>query len=157
VDYTDADLTKIYEELPEQGMFDDIRCFIEIGRAEILAKFDVDKDFNPVKERDAAYDLGKRDGKAEWLDLERINAIRNSIVGTQTVNWSAHVYPLVAALNEAGFEGQGYEEARKEAETLIEQRDELMALLVGVLEVAKENGADIRYGICAKAAEAVQG
>jgi hypothetical protein len=44
--------------------------------------------------------------------LGKINAIRNHIVGTQTVNWSADIYPLVAALNEAGFEGLDYEEAR---------------------------------------------
>ena len=36
--------------------------------------------------------------------LTKINAIRNSIVEHQTVNWSAHIYPLVAALNEAGYE-----------------------------------------------------
>lgn len=55
--------------------------------------------------------------------LGLINAVRNSIIGTQTVNWSAHVYPLVAALDAAGYEGLGYDEARAEAATLLEQRD----------------------------------
>lgn len=55
--------------------------------------------------------------------LNKINAIRNSIIGTQSINWSAHIYPLVTVLNEAGFDGQGYEEARKEAASFIEQRD----------------------------------
>jgi hypothetical protein len=58
--------------------------------------------------------------------LQAINEIRNSIVGTHTVNWAAHVYPLVKVLNEVGIEGQGYEEARDKACTLIQQRDEAL-------------------------------
>jgi hypothetical protein len=53
--------------------------------------------------------------------LVKIDAIRNSIIGCQSVNWSEHVYPLVAALGEAGFEGQEYEDARKNVGTLIER------------------------------------
>lgn len=52
--------------------------------------------------------------------LAKINDIRNSIIGYQNMNFSAHVYPLVAALNEAGFEGMGYEEASKLAQTQVE-------------------------------------
>lgn len=48
--------------------------------------------------------------------LTRIDSIRNSIIGHQTVHWSAHIYPLVAALKDAGFEGLGYEVAKKIAE-----------------------------------------
>ena len=44
--------------------------------------------------------------------LQKIDVIRNDIVGRQTVNWSAHIYPLVAALKAAGFPGVGYEQAR---------------------------------------------
>ena len=55
--------------------------------------------------------------------LSKIDAIRNSIIGCQAMNWSAHVYPLVAALGDAGYEGQGYEEARAEASTLLDQRN----------------------------------
>jgi len=51
--------------------------------------------------------------------LAKINAIRNSIVGCQKVNWSEHVYPLVAALEAAGFVGQPYAEARSDAGTLL--------------------------------------
>lgn len=47
------------------------------------------------------------------LALAKINAIRESIVAHQTVNFSEHVYPLVAALNEAGVKGMGYPEAMK--------------------------------------------
>jgi len=73
--------------------------------------------------------------------LSAINDIRNSIVGYQSVNWSAHIYPLVKILNEVGIDGQGYEEAQKEAETqlqLIEklekQRDEFAKELVGLAD-----------------------
>lgn len=55
--------------------------------------------------------------------LSRINGIRNSIVGAQNVNWSEHIYPLVRILNEAGFEGMGYEEARSSVGTLIERTE----------------------------------
>jgi hypothetical protein len=44
--------------------------------------------------------------------LVKIDAIRNDIVGHQSIGWSRHIYPLVAALGEAGFEGEGYEAAR---------------------------------------------
>jgi len=40
--------------------------------------------------------------------LQKINVIRNSIVAHQSCNFSEHVYPLVAALNEAGIEGMPY-------------------------------------------------
>jgi len=53
--------------------------------------------------------------------LEKINAIRNSIIGFQTVNWSAHIYPMVAALQDAGFEGEGYEVAREKAQSFVER------------------------------------
>lgn len=44
--------------------------------------------------------------------LRKINELRNSIVGSQSVGWSRHIYPLVAALNEAGYQGLEYEQAR---------------------------------------------
>jgi DNA repair exonuclease SbcCD ATPase subunit len=48
--------------------------------------------------------------------LETVDAIRNSIVGRQGVSWSKHIYPLVEALDEAGFGGEGYDVARPKAE-----------------------------------------
>lgn len=51
--------------------------------------------------------------------LTKINEIRNSIVGSQTINFSEHLYPLVAALNEAGFAGLPYPEARANVGTLL--------------------------------------
>jgi DNA repair exonuclease SbcCD ATPase subunit len=45
------------------------------------------------------------------LALEKINTIRNSIIAFQAINWSEHIYQLVAALNEAGLEGMNYPEA----------------------------------------------
>ena len=74
--------------------------------------------------------------------LLKIDAIRNSIIGTQQINWSAHIYPLVAALGEAGYEGEGYEVAREKAETLLQQRDaaehRLQALEAAIVDVAEE-------------------
>ena len=55
--------------------------------------------------------------------LAKINVIRNSIVGAQTMNWSEHIYPLVAALNVAGYEGQPYPEARAYIGSVLDQRD----------------------------------
>ena len=45
--------------------------------------------------------------------LVKIDAIRNSIIGSQTMTWTAHVYPLVKALEDAGIHGMGYEAARE--------------------------------------------
>lgn len=53
--------------------------------------------------------------------LTKIDAIRNSIIGCQKVNWSEHVYPLVVALQGAGYEGADYETNRKNVGTLIER------------------------------------
>jgi hypothetical protein len=53
--------------------------------------------------------------------LTKINDIRNSIIGFQTMDWSEHIYPLVAALNAAGFDGMSYPEARKNFGTLLER------------------------------------
>lgn len=52
---------------------------------------------------------------------EKVNAIRNSIVGMQGFNFSEHAYPLVAALDEAGFEGLPYPEARANVGTLLDR------------------------------------
>ncbi|MFH1110951.1 MAG: hypothetical protein V1790_17395 [Planctomycetota bacterium] len=62
--------------------------------------------------------------------MESINAIRNSIIGRRTMNWSMHVYPLVAVLNATGFKGEGYEVARKKAK---EENAVWGAALVGPL------------------------
>lgn len=43
--------------------------------------------------------------------LRQISAIRDSIVAHQSINWSAHIYPLVEALKAAGYSGLGYDEA----------------------------------------------
>lgn len=51
----------------------------------------------------------------------KVNDIRNSIIGCQKMNWSEHIYPLVAALEEAGIEGAGYPEAREYVGTMLER------------------------------------
>lgn len=59
--------------------------------------------------------------------LERINTIRNSIVSLQAINWSEHIYPLVAALNDAGIEGKPYPADRAYLGSLIDQCNEARA------------------------------
>lgn len=61
--------------------------------------------------------------------LDKINKIRNSIVGMQGFNFSEHAYPLVAALNECGFEGDGYEISAKNFGTLLEKNKRLTSIL----------------------------
>ena len=53
--------------------------------------------------------------------LTKIDEIRNSIVGYQSINWSAHIYPLVEALEEAGYEGLGHEKASELARTQLQR------------------------------------
>ncbi|MCA8195432.1 hypothetical protein [Burkholderia vietnamiensis] len=53
--------------------------------------------------------------------LTSINGIRNNIIGLHTLNWSEHVYPLVAALDAAGFEGMEYPEARAFYGTMLDR------------------------------------
>lgn len=52
--------------------------------------------------------LDERDAYKAALDA--INAIRNHIIERQSVNWSAHIYPLVKALNDAGITSSPKEE-----------------------------------------------
>ncbi len=53
--------------------------------------------------------------------LQKVSDIRDSIIGAQSINWSEHIYPLVAVLREAGFEGVGYDAARENLGTLLGQ------------------------------------
>lgn len=79
----------------------------------------------------SCYQGVKVEQTAEWqgdalidryeVALTKINAIRNSIIGAQTMNWSEHIYPLVAALEEAGISGQHYPEAREYVGSLVER------------------------------------
>ncbi len=70
--------------------------------------------------------------------LAKIDEIRNSIIGHQAVNWSAHIYPLVAALDEAGFGGKGYDAAHDEALTQLDRIEKLEAELAEAKDLALE-------------------
>lgn len=59
--------------------------------------------------------------------MEKINEIRNDIIARQIMGWSAHIYPLVAALDEAGFQGAHYEDARAALEATIASAREMAA------------------------------
>ncbi len=71
--------------------------------------------------------------------LTRISAIRDSIIGCQKFNWSEHCYPLVAALDEAGFKGATYPEARENCGTLIERCNAAEAELASAKSAAEED------------------
>lgn len=86
------------------------------------------KMFNELAEGDVArIDADKARIKQLETCMTKIDEIRNSIVGYHQINWSAHIYPLVAALEEAGYEGIGYEEASKLAHTQLDRIKELEA------------------------------
>jgi len=68
--------------------------------------------------------------------LKKINEIRNSIIGAQGVNWSEHVYPLVAALNEAGITGLPYPEARETVRTLADRAERMETALKHIAATA---------------------
>jgi len=77
--------------------------------------------------------------------LTKINGIRNSIVQRQTINWSQHIYPLVAALNDAGVVGDSYDQTREKAKAEIEAaRVEINAGMVAGLaaERARADAAE---------------
>lgn len=59
----------------------------------------------------------------------KVNAIRNSIVGMHGFSFSKHAYPLVEALDAAGFVGLGYSEERANPATLVARVRELEAAL----------------------------
>lgn len=63
----------------------------------------------------------RRENERLTRALTKIDAIRDSIIGGQTFNWSEHAYPLVAALGEAGYPGAGHKIASKNLGTLIER------------------------------------
>jgi len=62
----------------------------------------------------AAAVTAAKDARIKVLEdaLSKIDAIRNDIIGRQKIGWSSHVYPMVAALDEAGYPGMEYEAAR---------------------------------------------
>lgn len=83
------------------------------------------------------------DRERKHVALTKISAIRDSIVGMQGFNFSEHAYPLVAALNEAGYDGAGYEITRANLGTLIDQtakaeaeRDAYRAMICDLLASA---------------------
>ena len=53
--------------------------------------------------------------------LEKVNEIRNSIIGLQTVNWSEHIYPLVKVLDDAGFAGMAFSDAGTHYGTMLDR------------------------------------
>jgi len=77
--------------------------------------------------------------------LLKINDIRNSIVGLQRLDWSEHVYPLVASLDEAGVQGAGWPAAREVHRPVLVQLNEAtveLARLKTELESARQSASE---------------
>lgn len=96
------------------------------------------------------YDLGKLETALAERDrlhdaLTKINEVRNSIIGTHSLNWSEHVYPLVAALADAGFEGLGYPKARENYGTLIERAVKAEDALTAIWKIVHTPTKDTRH------------
>jgi hypothetical protein len=73
-----------------------------------------------------------------------IDRIRNNIIGKQGVNWSRDIYPLVAALGEAGYEGAGYDEAREAIKRLIAEEQTERAKVEALVRAARADIARYR-------------
>lgn len=93
-----------------------------------------------IAELEAKLARASRERDAKHDALTKISAIRDSIVGLQQVNMSEHIYPLVAALDGAGYVGVGYAIARENVGTLLEQLAAALAReerVKGALEMAE--------------------
>ena len=103
--------------------------------------------YTDMLEWKAAQALATLDARVKELEAfgGKVNDIRSSIIGYQGINWSVHIYPLVAALNEAGFEGEEYEKARARAKTQVERIAELEAHNAMLVEVLGLNVAMYDY------------
>lgn len=62
---------------------------------------------------------------------QKVNAIRDSMVSLQALNWSEHIYPLVVGLDAAGFEGKPYPADRANYGTAFER----LVILEAALEI----------------------
>lgn len=85
-----------------------------------------------TRERDEAREAVRevtRERDEARAALAKIDAIRDDIIGRQSINWSAHIYPLVKALGEAGYEGAGYDVAHERARTADDAIRELVEAL----------------------------
>jgi hypothetical protein len=48
------------------------------------------------------------------LAMAKLNRLRSNIVATQSASWSNAMYPMVAILNEAGYEVEGATEGQEQ-------------------------------------------
>lgn len=94
--------------------------------------------------------------EAQSEALAKINDIRNSIVAFQTVNWSEHIYPLVAALNKAGFKGMPFAEAWENFGTLLERANKAESQLAAVAKERDELREAINWWVTEYADEESQ-
>lgn len=132
---------------------DDVKITDCIGADELLEAAQEQAALSEAEARATAATIQLESLKRDVLDplraqrddaraaLAKVNEIRNSIIGAQTINWSEHIYPLVAVLDAAGIEGMPYPEARKNVGMMLErtnaaeaERDEARRVLREVLD-----------------------
>jgi hypothetical protein len=144
--------------------FHELRLAVDAGREaftaadvrSLLACIDgLDAELMAATHEEQAAKFERRAAVAETARLrtalEKIDAIRNDIIGRQSVNWSRHIYPLVTALGEAGFEGAGYEIAREKAKQEIDwlrANPDRAAAYALVERETREAGLSIMVGPC---------
>ena len=95
----------------------------------------------------------ERDLFRHRVALERINEIRNDIIGRQKVSFSLHVYPLVSALDKAGYVGADYETARAKATSALGIIERLRAVAVKALPMNGKCSHGIAGRTCSDAVE----
>lgn len=74
--------------------------------------------------------------------LEKINELRNDIIARQSMGWPRHIYPLVAALDAAGFEGMEYDKAVEKFKATVKATREMAAGAWGQ-EATKDSVMDV--------------
>lgn len=129
-----GDLRKMYEKAEADLERERMRlaaCGV-VARANLPATAKTAREMHPDYRSASCDDVARAVDRemalrARVAELEafgrKVSAIRDSIVGAQSFNWSEHAYPLVAALGEAGFEGVGYQIARENLGTLIDRAE----------------------------------
>lgn len=119
----------------------------ERARDEAIARAEKAEAVNAANAREAEAECLRLHADAERYRhaLDRINAARNSIVQRQAIDWSSHIYPIVAALEDAGIKGDGYDVTRAKALTEIEAiKQRIAAEAVAERDAARAEAAALR-------------
>ena len=112
-------MKSVYDLATKAGCYDAadvIRVWMQPGKSTALQSIQAERD--TARAEAAAL---RAEVERQKMALDAINEIRNSIVRRQSISWSGHIYPLVAALRKAGIEGDGYDSTQARAKAEIEE------------------------------------